>query len=133
MLFDGYRVWYGKTTDIDLGYSFLKERMDNKESIIFVYEKDDTLLGFTQLYPIFSSVSAERSWLLNDLFVTDQARGQGVGKELLDYAKAFVIKKGHKGLALETGKTNPAARLYEREGWILDHEFKHYFWENKNR
>ncbi len=74
-LFDAYRQFYHQDSDLALAETFLKERIDNKESVIFLATDDQGKgLGFTQLFPTFSSVSAQRSWVLNDLFVADHAR-----------------------------------------------------------
>ncbi len=66
---------------------------------------------------IFSSVSAAPMWLLNDLFVTSEARGQGIGAALLERARIHAKETGACQLMPETGKDNPARNLYERCGW----------------
>ena len=53
-LFDAYRVFYKKASDINGAKSFLTERLTRDESVIFVVVDDGELLGFVQLYPIFS-------------------------------------------------------------------------------
>lgn len=60
-LFNNYRVFYGQPSDLALATSFLAERITNEESVILL-AKDDSgkPVGFTQLYPSFSSVSAAR-------------------------------------------------------------------------
>jgi ribosomal protein S18 acetylase RimI-like enzyme len=70
-------------------------------------------------------------WLLNDLFVTKTARNQGVGESLLMLAQDFVYKKGHKGLLLQTEKSNfTAQKLYEKLGWENeDNQYYYYFWK----
>ncbi len=74
-LFDAYRQFYGKPADAALARAFIAERMNNKESVIFVARADDgSAVGFAQLYPVFSSVSAGRSFILNDLFVAPGTR-----------------------------------------------------------
>jgi GNAT superfamily N-acetyltransferase len=84
-------------------------------------------LGFTQLYPSFSSVSVKRLWILNDLFVSQAARRGGVGRRLLERAREWAVETGAKGLTLTTALNNTAARaLYESCGWRLDDEFAHY-------
>ena len=118
-LFDGYRVFYRQASDIEKARSFLEARITNDESVIFAVEMDDgSLLGFTQLYPLFSSVSARRVWLLNDLFVSETARRKGVGQMLMHAARTFATETGAKGLALETGVSNTGAQaLYEKLGY----------------
>ena len=61
--------------------NFLKERLENQDSEIFVAEENGILTGFTQLYPLFfSSTRMKRYWLLNDLFVNENHRGKGHSK-----------------------------------------------------
>jgi len=126
-LFDGYRQFYGQRSDLAAGRAFLAERMRRDESVIFVAIADDVMLGFTQLYPCFSSVSVKRLWILNDLFVSPTARRGGVGRRLLERAREWAVETGAKGLTLTTALTNSAARsLYESCGWRRDDEFAHY-------
>ena len=119
VLFDGYRIFYKQASDIDACRSFLKERLENDESVIFSVENEQSdLLGFTQLYPLFSSVRVRRVWLLNDLFVAMNARRLGVGEMLMNAARDFAKETGARGVALETGVNNTSAQaLYEKLGY----------------
>ena len=126
-LFDGYRCFYGKDPDLTTAHAFIAERLMLRESVIFLaLDEAGNALGFTQLYPSFSSVSARRIWILNDLFVTSQARGRGVGKALLDAARQYAIQTGAKRLALSTAHDNPAQKLYESQSYVRDTGFLHY-------
>ena len=126
-LFDLYRQFYGQRSDLAAARAFLSERVRRDESVIFIASADDLALGFTQLYPSFSSVSVRRLWILNDLFVSPAARRGGVGRRLLERAREWAVETGAKGLTLTTALTNSAARsLYESCGWRLDDEFAHY-------
>ena len=88
---------------------------------------DRAVVGFTQLYPSFSSVSMKRLWVLNDLFVTPDARTSGAGRALLERAERWAAETGAKGLTLSTQIANVTAqRLYEACGWTKDDEFVHY-------
>ena len=128
-LFDGYRVFYKEPSDYERARMFLKERISNNESTIFIAYLDNKAVGFTQLYPIFSSVSTQPMLLLNDLYVDINFRSRGVGKALIDAAKELCREQQYKGLSLETAKDNPAQYLYEREGFSQD-GYLHYFWPN---
>ena len=86
-LFDQYRIFYHKESDIPAAESFLKERIEKADSEIFVAENDGKLIGFVQLYPLFSSTRMKRYWLLNDLFVNENYRGKGFSKELIEETK----------------------------------------------
>ena len=127
-LFDAYRVFYKQTSDYALALDFLTKRFDNKESVIFyaINQKGD-YLGFTQLFPSFSSVSAQRSWILNDLFVSPNLRSSGIGTLLLNRAKEHAIQTHTKGIGLETSADNKRAQaLYESLGYIKNSEFAYF-------
>jgi GNAT superfamily N-acetyltransferase len=128
-LFDAYRVFYEKESNLAEAEKFLKERLEKEEAIVFI-ALDDTGkgLGFTQLYPTFSSVSMQRFYILNDLFVLAETRGKGIGESLLKTAQDLAKANNWKGLALETATNNPAQKLYERLGWKQSSDFYHYFW-----
>lgn len=127
-LFDAYRQFYGKPSDPALAHDFLRERFRHHESVIFLaVNGEGEGMGFTQLYPLFSSVRAARSYLLNDLFVAPEARRSGVAAALLHEAAAFARAMGAVGMSLSTAHANEAAqRLYESLGWKHDLEFREY-------
>lgn len=129
-LFDAYRRFYGQTSDLIGARRFLSERLERGESVIFIVIEGERALGFTQLYPSFSSVSMKSIWILNDLFVAEDARGRGVGTRLLRAARDHASRTGAARLALSTAVTNTQAQtLYERDGWRRDTEFLHYEYE----
>jgi len=127
-LFDGYRQFYGKSSDSALARRFLGERLTEKDSIVLIAEESDrSAIGFAQLYPTFSSVRAARIFILNDLFVLPAARGRGAGSLLLESAAAVARASGAVRLKLSTAITNVSAqRLYEAMGWKRDEEFYEY-------
>jgi len=121
-LFDQYRVFYKQPSDIELAEQFIKERLENKESVIFVAFADDfgeeRAVGFTQLYPLISSMRAKKNWLLNDLYVEAGYRNQGIGETLIKSAMEFAKSEDAVFLKLETAFDNfPAQRLYESIGF----------------
>ena len=129
-LFDGYRTFYQQKSDPDEAHEFLKQRLIQRDSMIFLAKDENESLGFTQLYPTHSSVSLEKFFILNDLFVLPARRGQGIGERLLRHSQEFVRETGLKGLSLSTAVDNPAKRLYEKLGWkSTNATFSHYFWE----
>ena len=129
-LFNAYRIFYKQTDSIETAKAFLKDRFQQEDSIIFMaFTSEEKAVGFTQLYPTFSSVSVQRSYILNDLFVASEYRGKGFGEALLNRAKQFARAENSKGLTLETETNNPAQHLYERLGWKKDEHVFHYSWE----
>ncbi len=129
-LFDAYRVFYKQTSNPESAAAFLKARLSQGDSIIFLALLNDRTVGFTQLYRTFSSVTLQPFFILNDLFVEASYRNQGIGEALLNKAKECCIASGYKGLALETANDNPAQKLYEKLGWEQDAAYLHYFWKN---
>jgi ribosomal protein S18 acetylase RimI-like enzyme len=120
-LFDAYRVFYAQPSDPVRARDFLADRLANGESVVLVAERGPSAIGFTQLYPIFSSVRTARTWLLNDLFVAEGARRGGVARALLDAAAAFAREQGAAGVMLEATRDNgPARALYRAAGWNED-------------
>lgn len=126
-LFDGYRRFYRQFSDPAGAREFLAERLRRDESVIFLASDDTGALGFTQLYPSFTSAGMGRTFILNDLFVDDEARGRGVATALLRRAAGFARESGAARLTLSTETTNTAAQaLYAREGWQRDDAFLTY-------
>jgi len=129
-LFDGYRIFYKQASDLKASEAFLSKRFLQSDSIIFMaFDDQQQALGFTQLYPTFSSVSMKRTYILNDLYVIPRMRANGIGEALMNHSKQFVIQNNCKGLTLETAVDNPAQKLYERLGWKKDIDVFHYTWE----
>jgi len=130
-LFDQYRIFYKQESDLKGAEDFLRERIVNSESTIFYAtekrEQAEIPVGFTQLYPSFSSASMKRLWILNDLFVAHEFRRQGVAEKLMARARAFVEENGGKRLTLATAHDNHAAqRLYGKCGYVRVEDFWYY-------
>jgi ribosomal protein S18 acetylase RimI-like enzyme len=118
-LFDQYRVFYKQPSDMPLAEIFIKNRLENNESIIFVAFNGEEPAGFTQLYPLLSSVRATKNWLINDLYVDSKHRKQGIGEALLKAAADFAKKQGAVFVQLETAIDNYTAQsLYEAIGFV---------------
>jgi ribosomal protein S18 acetylase RimI-like enzyme len=126
-LFDQYRVFYNQTSDLASAKQFLSERFQQCDSVIFVAEDEQSMAGFTQLYPSFSSVSMQRVWILNDLFVAEAYRQQGVASLLMDAAEQYAADSGAIRIVLATQMTNTTAqKLYESRHYVKDEAFYHY-------
>jgi GNAT superfamily N-acetyltransferase len=127
ILFDQYRVFYGQPSDVERTTEFIKERLENEDSVIITAIDDEQMAGFTQLYPSFSSVSMKPIWILNDLFVIESFRRKNVAKQLMEAAKEHAIKTGAIRIALATQFSNsPAQKLYGAMGYKKDDTFYHY-------
>ena|SRR6187455_2136031 len=131
VLFDNYRVFYKKETDIRGAAAFLRDRIINKDAEIFVAENDHfEIVGFVQLYPIFSSTRMTRLWLLNDLFVQPGYRGKGISVALINECKELCKRTASCGMILETAKDNAIGNnLYLKTGFSPDRDHNYYEWE----
>ena len=129
ILFNSYRIFYGKKLNIDISKKFLESRISNKDSKMFICEVNNILTGFVQLYPLFSSVRVSKYWLLNDLFIDSEFRGKGYSKLLIDRAKELVLESGACGIMLETEKSNKIGNsLYPKTGFEINDLSNFYEW-----
>lgn len=129
-LFDLYRVFYKQPSNLEGAKEFLFNRFDHAESVIFVARaaSDGKAVGFAQLYPTFTSLSMKRSWVLNDLYVREEHRREGIAERLLHQVKEFTAQTKARGVALSTAPDNVKAQsLYEKHGFVKDDEFYQYF------
>ncbi len=126
-LLDGYRQFYGQPSEEAEVRAFLRQRLSQGDSVLFIAETAGRAVGFTQLYPSFSTVSMARIFILNDLFVVPEARRLGVARSLLAAAVNHARAAGAIRLSLSTAIGNTAGQaLYASAGWRRDHEFLTY-------
>jgi GNAT superfamily N-acetyltransferase len=130
-LFEAYRFFYHQKPNLEKAEAFLLEHFKNKTHVLIGAFIGDEAVGFTQLYPSYSSVSLEKLYILNDLFVDENHRSKGIGFALIKHAQQLAVKNNWKGMVLETGVDNPAQKLYEKMGWTKDTDYYHYSWKSK--
>jgi len=129
-LFNQYRIFYNQFSDIGMAKAFLDERLQNKESIIFAAIDSDIqqTVGFTQLYPKYSSVRLSKNWILNDLYVDANYRKQGIAEKLIKTVMDFAKSHGTSYVQLETAKDNYTAQhLYEDIGFVKQENDTEFF------
>ena len=118
-LIAAYQTFYGaKQPDDAHNREFFRQFLDPSElgSVLGAWS-DGRAVGYAGLYWTFSSVSASPVVLLNDLFVTEQARGLGVGLALIDATAAIARERGASKVRWWTELGNRRAQgLYERTG-----------------
>ena len=126
-LFMSYLAFYERAVDAAQARAFLQDRLEKQQSVIFVAWLEGKAVGFTQLYPTFASLSLKRSWILNDLYVAESARGHGVATALMAAAKRLALDTGACEIFLQTARTNKTAQaLYEKLGYVRDDAFLVY-------
>ena len=134
-LFDKYRQFYRQSSNHAESKSFIKQRIENQDSVIFAApDNDSRVLGFAQLYPSFSSITVQRKWILNDLYVSNNFRRQGVAGHLLNRVDQHAAATLAGSIFLETQVTNVSAqKLYESLGYKKEEEHYTYFIKKSNR
>lgn len=119
-LFNKYRVFYKQESNIKLAKDFIQARLENNESVIFVALEPNNSkpVGFTQLYPKYSSARAIKNWILNDLYVEETYRKHGVGSKLIETVMNFAKENGATFVEISTATDNfTAQKLYEQIGF----------------
>lgn len=128
-LFNLYRVFYRQENDYQKCKQFIKERLDNDQSHIFMVYVDGKAVGFVQLYKLYHYIKLQKQWLLSDLFVHPSYRGHGLSVALIDRSKQWCDETEACGLMLETELTNDIGNsLYPRCGFVLDRGHNYYYW-----
>jgi GNAT superfamily N-acetyltransferase len=126
-LFDAYRQFYRQPSDPTRARQFLLERFEHNQSVIFLALEGAAAIGFTQLYPSFSSGAMKRIFILNDLYVAPESRRSGAGSALLNAAADYASRVGALRLVLQTEIGNITAQsVYERLGWTQEPAFCTY-------
>ncbi|MFC6293595.1 GNAT family N-acetyltransferase [Macrococcus epidermidis] len=126
-LLNNYRIFYGKESDIESCTKFIKDRYVSNESKIFVADNGEELVGFVQIYPVFSTVSLQRAYILNDLYVSSNSRTGGVGRQLIEKTFEYARKNNARYVTLETGIDNTKAQsLYKKMDMKVDDSVLHF-------
>jgi ribosomal protein S18 acetylase RimI-like enzyme len=129
-LFDQYLVFYKKPSNLEKHKSYLKERIENEEAIIFLAFDDllkNEAIGFTLIYPTFSSVRLSKILILNDLFVNSTIRNNGVGEKLITKTIELAKELDADLVRLKTAKDNTIAQgLYHKMGFTKDELYHTY-------
>ncbi|MFJ3525062.1 GNAT family N-acetyltransferase [Pseudomonas sp. NPDC090203] len=129
-LFVKYREFYGELPYPDSSRDFLEKRLRREESVIYLalpMDDDSKLLGFCQLYPSYSSLSLKRVWILNDIYVAEDARRQLVADHLIQKAKKMARETQAVRMRVSTSANNEVAqKVYESIGFREDTQFKNY-------
>ena len=123
LLFNEFREFQGKELDLAGARQFLLDRFNHSESVVFIAHADGVPAGFAQLYPSFSSTALARVFILNDLYVRDTGRRQGVASSLLTAIEEYAWTFGAVRVTLNVARTNTRGQaLYEARGWQQDRE-----------
>ncbi|ARD22806.1 MULTISPECIES: GNAT family N-acetyltransferase [Shewanella] len=124
-LFDEYRQSMGFKSEPKNCRNFVRTRLQENDSMIFLAWEQEHCLGFIQLYPSYSSLLLKPVWYFDDVYVDSARRGEGIAAKLIAKAKLLadgtevILVKRTKVLdnELEKNLTN----MTETEGMYLYH------------
>ena len=124
-LFNLYRRFYGQPDNLPQATQFMQQRLIQQDSAMFVAEDEaKKILGFCQLYPTWSSISMRKAWIFNDLYVREDARKLGIGKQLIEHLLNFCRQDKAAWVTLQTAKDNTAGQsLYKKLGFVEEDQF----------
>jgi ribosomal protein S18 acetylase RimI-like enzyme len=91
---------------------------NNNIGNIFVAKNNEKIIGMVILLYTVSTALGERVALLEDMVVSPNERGLGIGSMLLDHAVKYATEEGCKRITLLTDKTNIGAQKFYKQ-----HEF----------
>ncbi len=128
ILFDQYMVFYKQPSAPDKYRKYLHERLSNNDASVFIaYSLANEPVGFVLNYHSFSSVSLGKVLVLNDLFVIESHRKQGIANKLINSSVSLAKSTGSIRVDLATAKNNFSAQaLYEKIGFVKGSEYFSY-------
>ena len=132
-LFDLYRQFYKYESNLIESTNYIKDRITNNESIIFIAINDaNEAIGFVQLYETFGSLDLGKIIILYDLYVKNNHRKNNIGKQLMIKSHEYAKKIKAKRIQLSTAIDNFIGQsLYESLGYVKDIDFYTYDFEMK--
>ena len=133
VLFDLYRQFYKYESNLIESTNYIKERINNNESTIFIAISDaNEAIGFVQLYETFGSLDLGKIVILYDLYVKEDHRKNNIGRKLMIKSHEYAKKINAKRIQLSTAIDNYIGQsLYESLGYVKDDDFYIYDFEIK--
>ena len=118
-LIAAYQRFY-EVEEIDEGRNrtfFRRFLAPSEDGLLLGARRDRRFVGYACLYWHFSSTEACESVLMNDLFVDPDARGEGVGRALIEATAEVARERGVPFVEWSTAPDNKTAqRLYDSTG-----------------
>jgi len=134
ILLNQYRMFYKMPSDIDATSRFINDRLTLNDSLIYlalsksdIHNTQIDAKGFIQIYPSYSSIAMKPTWVLNDLFITEEARRQGCATQLINHIEEQAREQNIFSVKLATNISNSKAQsLYHSLGYKINDSFTHY-------
>jgi GNAT superfamily N-acetyltransferase len=84
---------------------------------VFLAETEEQAVGIAACFIGFSTFKARQLINIHDLYVSEVARGLGVGSLLIDHVKTYGKEQGYCAVTLEVLAGNPAKEIYAHKGF----------------
>ena len=100
---------------------------ENKIAEAIVAFDDETAIGYAIFYPYFATFRGQRGFFLEDIFISKDFRGRGVGELMLKYIATLAKSRGFERIDFQVLEWNaPAIRFYENLGAERNDEDRHF-------
>lgn len=112
------RFYKVETIDEERNRTFFRRFLGpSEDGLLLGARSDGRLVGYACLYWHFSSLEACESVLMNDLYVDESVRGQGVGRALIEATAAVAREREVPFVEWSTAPDNETAQhLYDSTG-----------------
>ena len=96
--------------------NYLEEQLDNTSAAVVVAEKDERVVGYTfgQVMRRPTLLSGDCGYIA-DICVQSDARGQGIGRSLHGWLRAWFVAQGITAVELQVVRANPASQAFWRK------------------
>ncbi|MCS6919666.1 MAG: GNAT family N-acetyltransferase [Fimbriimonadales bacterium] len=103
-------------TEADLARALFGERPVAEAALAWQGEQ---AVGYVLFYPVFSSFRGRAALYLEDVYVTPEARGQGVGRAFMSYLARIATQRGYDRIEWSVLEWNtPAIEFYKKLGAV---------------
>ena len=87
----------------------------------------ERVVAYAVFFPYFSTFRGQRGIYLEDIFITENARGKGVGEIMLKFIARLARTRGFERIDFQVLQWNtPAIAFYEKLGAVRDEEERHF-------
>lgn len=114
-LWQGYLSFYETELSVDVTKTTFERIQKSEIHGAIVKDQEGNALGIVHWLTHRDTWSIEDACYLEDLFVKESARGQGIGEALIEYVHTWAKREGIARVYWLTAETNTRARaLYDR-------------------
>ena len=100
---------------------------DGKVAEAILAFEDEKPVAYAVFFPNFATFRGQRGLYLEDIFITKDYRGRGLGEMLLKYIAKLAKQRGFERIDFQVLQWNtPAIEFYERLGAHRDEEERHF-------